>query len=274
MKFSDMMGPDEETAEQDAGVSTDAGAPALPPLAHTAPALPETPVRFGGTRSALDEAVAGLTQVSEPAPAAEPSRAFGPPPGVPPLPAPPLTEVADAPDEAEAVVEVPEIAEAPDADAVAAVTTPEAGAVVEAPEIAEAPTGGTVAVEPEVSDPPLGGRVALEPAAEILTDRAAPPVAEPIEPSRPPTASAFATIAAAAVPAVDEPEVETPVLDEPVLDATGEPDDDHEPALHDVMAELGPRTQTFDELTASPAQLDTTSWLEGLGSIDDDLLPR
>ena len=48
-----------------------------------------------------------------------------------------------------------------------------------------------------------------------------------------------------------------------------------EPSIMDVMNELAPRPggPTSAVSAASEAELDTTAWLEGLGSIDDDLLP-
>lgn len=303
MKFSDMMGPDDEATEQEAAVSTDTGAPPLPPLtstAHTAPPLPESPVRFGGTRSALDEAVAGLTRVSEPDAPAEAPRAFGAPPGVPPLPpAPPVPQSTElAAPEAAPVVEAPavdEVVEAPAAHAIveappsdAIVEAPEVDSVVEAPAVdavpdspeadavVDPPTGGTIALGPEIEEPPTGGSVAAEPAAEVEVVHEAEAEATPAPVTRAAT-SAFATIAAPAVPEVEESALAAPAVAEPTaaseLGLDDEADDDRM-VLHDVMAELGPRTQAFDELTASPAQLDATSWLEGLGSIDDDLLPR
>ena len=49
-----------------------------------------------------------------------------------------------------------------------------------------------------------------------------------------------------------------------------------EPSIMDVMNELAPRAvgPITAKGTASEAELDTTAWLEGLGSIDDDLLPH
>ena len=49
-----------------------------------------------------------------------------------------------------------------------------------------------------------------------------------------------------------------------------------EPSIMDVMNELTPRPggPTAAASSASEAELDTTAWLEGLGSIDDDLLPH
>ena len=49
-----------------------------------------------------------------------------------------------------------------------------------------------------------------------------------------------------------------------------------EPSIMDVMNELAPRAggPTVAASSASEAELDTTAWLEGLGSIDDDLLPH
>ena len=50
----------------------------------------------------------------------------------------------------------------------------------------------------------------------------------------------------------------------------------NEPSIMDVMNELAPRPggPTAAASSASEAELDTTAWLEGLGSIDDDLLPH
>ena len=49
-----------------------------------------------------------------------------------------------------------------------------------------------------------------------------------------------------------------------------------QPSIMDVMNELTPRAgaPTAAASAASEAELDTTAWLEGLGSIDDDLLPH
>lgn len=44
-----------------------------------------------------------------------------------------------------------------------------------------------------------------------------------------------------------------------------------QPAIADVMAELAPRKSAAN--AASNQQLDATAWLEGLATIDDDLLP-
>ncbi len=57
--------------------------------------------------------------------------------------------------------------------------------------------------------------------------------------------------------------------------APGEPAPS-EPSIMDVMNELTPRfgAPTAAATTATSAQLDATAWLEGLSTIDDDLLPR
>ena len=48
-----------------------------------------------------------------------------------------------------------------------------------------------------------------------------------------------------------------------------------DPLLSEVVAELAPRGSSPVRATgASDQQLDATSWLEGLNTIDDDLLPR
>jgi len=44
-----------------------------------------------------------------------------------------------------------------------------------------------------------------------------------------------------------------------------------QPAIAEVMAELAPRKP--EPNVASNQQLDATAWLEGLATIDDDLLP-
>jgi hypothetical protein len=46
---------------------------------------------------------------------------------------------------------------------------------------------------------------------------------------------------------------------------------DTQPAIAEVMAELAPRKPEAN--VASNQQLDATAWLEGLATIDDDLLP-
>lgn len=250
MKFSDMIGPDDESSPVDAGVATDRGTPpvppAIPPVTGSA-TLPETPVRLSRERSPLEEAVAGLTRVTD-APAAEPPRASGAPAGVPPLPpAPPLPEAPEPTTEAVTDGSV---------DA-AAGTDP----VPPADPPASEPSGPAT-----VTGPPTGGSVP----AEVATD--AEPVAAttpPPEVPRPAIASAFATIATATAP--ETPTAATP---ETPVDAPPAATDDELPDLHEVMAELGPRTRAFDELTTSGAPADAESWLDGLGSIDDDLLPR
>ena len=84
MKFSDMMG------KRDRGASevTD---PQRSPEAATAPPVPEAPVRFGGNRSELDEAVAafGSDTVTREAPVVPP--AAPPAAGAPAAVAPPTT---------------------------------------------------------------------------------------------------------------------------------------------------------------------------------------
>ena len=44
---------------------------------------------------------------------------------------------------------------------------------------------------------------------------------------------------------------------------------DGPPSIRDVVAELAPRPAA-----ATDQQLDTSAWLDGINSIDDDLLPR
>ena len=47
-----------------------------------------------------------------------------------------------------------------------------------------------------------------------------------------------------------------------------------QPSIAEVMAELTPRVGGATEARASDSELDATAWLEGLSTIDDDLLPR
>jgi hypothetical protein len=48
------------------------------------------------------------------------------------------------------------------------------------------------------------------------------------------------------------------------------------PSISDVVAELAPRPATAPAAAAavSDQQLDTSAWLDGINSIDDDLLPH
>ncbi len=64
---------------------------------------------------------------------------------------------------------------------------------------------------------------------------------------------------------------EVGAIEAPVLERTLA-----QPSIMDVMNELAPRpgAPMAAASAASDAELDTTAWLEGLGSIDDDLLPR
>ena len=50
----------------------------------------------------------------------------------------------------------------------------------------------------------------------------------------------------------------------------------HEPSVAEVMAELAPRAAPTPPAAAraDDSELDATAWLEGLSTIDDDLLPR
>lgn len=99
---------------------------------------------------------------------------------------------------------------------------------------------------------------ATDTAAATTQWTAAPAPEAPIRfGSQPPESSSVA--------APTEP-VETPKL-EPLMS---------EPSIMDVMNELAPRPggPTSAASAASEAELDTTAWLEGLGSIDDDLLPH
>jgi WAS/WASL-interacting protein len=77
MKFSDMMG------KRDRG-TTEVTEPELPPEARSAPPVPEAPIRFGGNRTELEDAVAAFGSVTPPpAPPAPPAR---PAPPAPPAP--------------------------------------------------------------------------------------------------------------------------------------------------------------------------------------------
>ena len=99
---------------------------------------------------------------------------------------------------------------------------------------------------------------ATDAAASATQGTAAPVPEAPIRFGPPPAESS-------SVDAPTEP-VETPALEQPMS----------EPSIMDVMNELAPRpgAPTSAKSAASEAELDTTAWLEGLGSIDDDLLPR
>jgi hypothetical protein len=47
------------------------------------------------------------------------------------------------------------------------------------------------------------------------------------------------------------------------------------PSISDVVAELAPRPASASVAAAvTDQQLDTSAWLDGITSIDDDLLPR
>jgi len=47
------------------------------------------------------------------------------------------------------------------------------------------------------------------------------------------------------------------------------------PSISDVVAELAPRPASASVAAAvTDQQLDTSAWLDGINSIDDDLLPR
>jgi hypothetical protein len=84
--------------------------------------------------------------------------------------------------------------------------------------------------------------------------RSAPPVPEaPIRFGGPPSDTAEPVVADG-VGAIAPP-------DAPALD---------QPSISDIVAELAPRPAA----TASDEQLDTSAWLDGINTIDDDLLPR
>ena len=80
---------------------------------------------------------------------------------------------------------------------------------------------------------------------------------------------------APAVPAA-EASVAPPVIADPPapLEVAQPAARSHEPLLSDVVAELAPRADFTSRTGASDEQLDATAWLEGLNTIDDDLLPR
>ncbi len=113
----------------------------------------------------------------------------------------------------------------------------------------------------------------VEDTAEVVTDSADAAAAEVAEaPIR------FGGVRSDPAPNVTTaPNAEAPVAIEPVaiepiaepLGATGNRDYE----LRDVVAELAPSAR-ITPTVASDQELDATSWLEGLTSIDDDLLPR
>lgn len=93
---------------------------------------------------------------------------------------------------------------------------------------------------------------------------AAPTTDEPVET---PPDIASAPIQFGGVRPGPEAAVDAPTID-PVA-ATGPRDFE----LRDVVAELAPSDRMASSV-ASDRELDATSWLEGLGTIDDDLLPH
>jgi hypothetical protein len=91
MKFSDMMGKrDRDT--------TEVTEPQLPPEAATAPPVPEAPIRFGGSRTAFEDATAavGGGTITPPRPTS-PLVAAPTAPPAPPAAAPTAPETATAP---------------------------------------------------------------------------------------------------------------------------------------------------------------------------------
>jgi hypothetical protein len=87
MKFSDMMG------KRDRG-TTEVTEPQLPPEATTAPPVPEAPIRFGGSRTALEDATTavGGGTITPPRPPVSPLAATTTAPETVAAPPPPATE--------------------------------------------------------------------------------------------------------------------------------------------------------------------------------------
>ncbi len=110
--------------------------------------------------------------------------------------------------------------------------------------------------------PPAGRTTPSVPEAPVQFggNRSEPANAEP-------EAAAPEGEASIATPDVTAPPAATPAEPAPV--ARG-----GDPLLSDVVAELAPRPGFTGKASASDEQLDTSAWLDGLGSIDDDLLPR
>lgn len=106
----------------------------------------------------------------------------------------------------------------------------------------------------------------VEDATEVVTDPADAAATEVAEaPIR------FGGVRSDPAPtATAAPSVEAPVASEPIVEPIV-PTRDY--ALRDVVAELAPSAR-ITPTVASDQELDATSWLEGLTSIDDDLLPH
>ena len=137
-------------------------------------------------------------------------------------------------------------------------------------EIDDAGHGGSVVptVEPPVAAappppvlaPPPPPR-AVAPSPQAVTPPPPPPVVAP-----PPPAPAVTPNRTASV--VSEPGMVDAL-------APAAPVPSPRPSIHDVVAELAPRSAVAATSSAvTDQQLDASAWLDGIGSIDDDLLPR
>jgi len=116
---------------------------------------------------------------------------------------------------------------------------------------------------PPVPEAPIrfgGNRTELDDAAAAFGSVAPPPPAPPAPAAAPVEAldeTAPAALAPAAAPAQPAPLAP--------------------PSISDVVAELAPRPASTPVPTAAAAtdqQLDASAWLDGVNSIDDDLLPH
>jgi hypothetical protein len=81
-------------------------------------------------------------------------------------------------------------------------------------------------------------------------------------PPSPPAAPAETGAVTAPTPVVEAPVVVRPPAPEPP--STGRP------SIHEVVAELAPRTPS----AVTDQQLDASAWLDGINTVDDDLLPH
>ena len=118
------------------------------------------------------------------------------------------------------------------------------------------------ATAPPVPEAPIrlgGNRSELDEAAAAFG-----PGAVTHEAAAPPPATGTTSFVAAPPTAAAPPDAAPPVAAPPV------PTPEGPPSISDVVAELAPRPVA----AVTDQQLDTSAWLDGINSIDDDLLPR
>jgi len=170
MKFSDMIGPGDEESEAEGSVTTESALPPLVVPERPAATGAEGPIRFGGNRSALADAIDAVTDESDTAPSdvvTPVDASVAPPTDAPALPEP------------ESMVEP--VAETP-----------------KAPPVPSAPPMFTDLSAATAPTPP--------PAASAFAPVIAPPVPAPPIPAAPPVPapSAFAPLDPLTAPTVDE----------------------------------------------------------------------